>query len=197
MGRIRLASLSRDEANALQDAFWSVRHEFLAMLDLVACKLGLKLGANCTSYTLATIDTLDELIVRCVSNPDALKDVPVVPEWLAELHDPIDENVGLTNGQIWLGLAASFVISCAVLRCVQGTRLGVGYDRHSDYIYQNQPVIKGKWYDGGNIEEVSAISLGRAAVRRVMRSGEQQVIRRNLDKKLAWARENGVVESHP
>jgi hypothetical protein len=175
MGFNDLTKLAADEAAQLLDDYWRLREQFLRELAAIAHREGLFLPRHGNDYRREHLLLLGR-ILESIANRHSHLAVPSVSPWLAQLHDPIDENKGLSDVEVWLGVATSFAFASALLNSVPGARIAIGREEQPRYVYHNQPVVKGKWYDTGTIEDVSCLAIARRAIRDIKRQRKSSTV---------------------
>ncbi len=167
MGFNRLLGLSNEEAAELVSRYWSQRSRFLRELHEKAKAGGFDLPTSEEGYLPKDLAPLGRFLHDVLVVTPRKVGFPDVPEWLAELHDPFSDNRGLTNDQVWLGLSVSYAFADALLKTVKGAKLTYGDYGVERYAFQNQPVIKGKWNESGNVDDVGCAGVGLGCVRGV------------------------------
>lgn len=185
MGLARLITITETQAADLLRAYWQLRDDVILELAGKARAHGLELSTSCSQIQRSDLSILGQFL-KCVIDARVNLLLPTVPDWLKELHDPIDGNSGLSEQEIWLGVATSYVFACALLNTVDGTRLAYGREMVNRYIHQNQPVVKGRWYAEGQVEDASPLAFGQATIRRLKKGAQPDVIARFYDSLVAY-----------
>jgi len=194
MGLNNLLRLNEQEAAQLLQDYWDQRKVFLGELARRAQACGIALPRCALRYRRGHLLSLGMFLQTALRAGAPSPGVPAVSPWLAELHDPIDANEGLSEVDIWFGVATSYAFAGVLLNAVSGAQLGFGREESRRYVYQNQPVIKGKWYDQGNVVDISPLAVARSAVRDI-KGGEESadVLVRTFERITRYARGQGLI----